>query len=166
MPRTRKLPSRQSSPVKIDAPLYTKEVKKLEFIKELFSKKPGAPKPTPEKPTDAPPTEPPKAPDPLQELLTQHQQELSLLQRQSALEIALLKAGARDPKTVLPLLNGEQITLEEGALSGLTEQVETLRQTAGYLFYSGGTVSGGEHRSPPGTTPDTLAEALGSFYHQ
>lgn len=45
------------------------------------------------------------------------------------------KAGARDPEVVFRLLDHSRIREEEdGSLSGLTEQLETLRKESGYLF--------------------------------
>ena len=45
------------------------------------------------------------------------------------------KAGARDPEVVFRLLDQDRISVgEDGTVTGLTEQLETLKKESGYLF--------------------------------
>lgn len=60
---------------------------------------------------------------------------------QHAIDTALLCAGVRNLKTVYPLLNQNDLQLENGIVSGLESQIEQLRVQAPYLF-----------------APDTLSE--------
>ena len=54
-----------------------------------------------------------------------------------ALEQALHKVGARNVTAVKALLNMEEITLENGNLTGLDEQIRILKHENGYLFEAG-----------------------------
>lgn len=58
-------------------------------------------------------------------------EELKLL---SAVDAALRKAGARNETAARALLDLEQVGFDNGALSGLDEQIAALQQSDGYLF--------------------------------
>lgn len=84
--------------------------------------------------------------------------DLTKLRLDHALESALKDAGAHDPATVLPKLDLSGVKLQDGKLSGLEEQLNKLRQDAGFLFKqdnpsaSGPSVQSGlEHGSTPGS---------------
>lgn len=107
--------------------------------------------------------------DPLAALNARHQKEILALKTRAALEIALHKAGARDTRTVLPLLDLASISLGEGGLTGLSEQLSSLRQTAAYLFSFDNaprSSSGGTHGTAPDSAPDTLGGALSEYYQK
>ncbi len=56
---------------------------------------------------------------------------------QNAVDRALVAEKARNLVAVKALLNMDAITLKEGTLQGLTEQLESLKQDNGYLFEGG-----------------------------
>ena len=68
----------------------------------------------------------------LQDLQTQNQ----LQAKQSAVDIALIKSGARNPKAVSALLDAEKIELGDDGVKGLDEQLEALKVSEPYLFQS------------------------------
>ncbi|MCI8623243.1 MAG: hypothetical protein HFG26_06210 [Provencibacterium sp.] len=104
----------------------------------------------------------------IQELRERHASELLRLRTESALTQELLHQGARDPRTVLPLLQTEEIRLEEGRLTGLDKQIARIRQENGYLFQSapGPRIDSGfsHERAPEKEGPVTLAGALSERY--
>ena len=61
--------------------------------------------------------------------------ELNALRVGSAVEKALIRAGARNLKAVGSLIDREQIAVDEkGGLTGLEQQLEALKQSDPYLF--------------------------------
>lgn len=54
--------------------------------------------------------------------------------KQSAIDLALVKVGAKNPKAVNALLDGEKIELTDDGIKGLDEQLEGLQESDGYLF--------------------------------
>lgn len=78
----------------------------------------------------------------------------------SALNTALAKAHARDPRLVRVLLDTGALRVSDGAVLGLEEQLKAIAQTHGYLFGEpeqapgGARVSSGAHHAPPGGKPD------------
>ena len=80
---------------------------------------------------------------------TEYKNELAKIQLDSALELALTQAGARDNRAVMPFVDKSIIKLEEGKLRGLEEQISNLKTDKGYLFNSleAGVVT------PKGATP-------------
>ncbi len=104
----------------------------------------------------------------LEKLQKSHEEQLLRLRTESAIREGLLRQGAHDPRTVLPLLQLDKISLQEGRLSGLDEQLQKLRQENGYLFKSaqGPLISSGfSHERPPEPGgPATLAGALCEHY--
>ncbi len=88
------------------------------------------------------------------------------LELDSALDLALLTGKARDPKAVKPFLDLGTVKLEDGKLSGLEEQLKSLREEKGFLFdiqeenNSGATVdSGSEHGGGGGSIDSFIASA-------
>lgn len=64
--------------------------------------------------------------------------ELNALRVSSAVEKALIRAGARNLKAVGSLIDREQIAVDEkGGLTGLEQQLEALKQSDPYLFKDG-----------------------------
>lgn len=64
-----------------------------------------------------------------------HASELSAVKLNGAIENRLLKEGAVNTKAVRALLDGEKIKLsEDGSLTGLDEQLKTLREREKWAF--------------------------------
>ncbi len=87
-----------------------------------------------------------------------------------ALDIALLSSKARDVKAVRALLDGDKIKLDGDKLTGLDEQLESLKKSHDYMFEAekpapiGRVDSGKDHENAPGEAPTTLAGALKKLY--
>lgn len=62
------------------------------------------------------------------------QQKLDQQKKESKVELALKDAGARNPKAVKALLNNDAISLDGDNLLGLSEQLESLKDSDDYLF--------------------------------
>jgi predicted RNase H-like nuclease (RuvC/YqgF family) len=56
------------------------------------------------------------------------------IQKQSAIELSLVKNGARNPKAVKGLLDVEKVELTDEGVKGLEEQLEALKESDAYLF--------------------------------
>ena len=64
-----------------------------------------------------------------------HDKEIAQLKLDNAVETALTAAGVKNNKALRALLDAEKIKLDEsGKLTGLSEQLEAVRKTDGYLF--------------------------------
>ena len=64
-----------------------------------------------------------------------HEEELSRVRLENAVELALSDAKAKNIKAVKAMLDMENVKLgEDGNLSGLAEQVEALKKSDGYMF--------------------------------
>ena len=89
-------------------------------------------------------------------------EQLSKTKLDSSIELALMKANAKNPKAVKALLDAEKITLNEnGEIEGLTEQLDTIIKDNDYLF--GDVVPAGTGKNDPTTNndgPTTLNEAV------
>lgn len=79
----------------------------------------------------------------LQGVITTHEQTIQALkdqnqlsQKQSAIDLSLVKHGAKNPKAVAALLDSEKIQLGEKGVEGLDEQLEALKTSDAYLFQS------------------------------
>ena len=65
----------------------------------------------------------------------EHEREMVRLKLDNAVETALTAAGAKNSKALRALLDAEKIKLDDsGKLSGLSEQLEAIRKSDGYLF--------------------------------
>ncbi len=56
-------------------------------------------------------------------------------QRDRALEDALEKINSKSTKTLRALIDTEKIGFEDGELTGLSEQVDKLKEECGFLFF-------------------------------
>ncbi len=57
------------------------------------------------------------------------------VRKQNAIKLEVLKANPRDVADILPHLKDESITInEDGTVTGLKEQLESLKENKGYLF--------------------------------
>jgi len=79
----------------------------------------------------------------LQTLITTHEQTIQSLkdqnqvtQKQSAIDLSLVKYGAKNAKAVAALLDAEKIQLSDDGIKGLDEQLEALKTSDAYLFQS------------------------------
>lgn len=64
-----------------------------------------------------------------------HEKEMAQLKLDNAVETALTAAGVKNNKALRALLDTEKIKLDDsGKLSGLSEQLEAVKKTDGYLF--------------------------------
>ncbi len=82
-----------------------------------------------------------KTNDNLQTKISEYEGEIETLkqqsadiQKQSAVELALVKNGARNPKAVNALLDTEKVELTDEGIKGLDEQLEALKESDAYLF--------------------------------
>ena len=74
---------------------------------------------------------------------------LASTSKQYHIKDELRNMKARDVDIIMPLLKVDEITEEDGKLNGLTEQVEALKESYGYLFEANpGTQRGGVAASP------------------
>lgn len=79
----------------------------------------------------------------LQTVISTHEQTIQQLkeqnettQKQAAIDLSLVKAGARNPVAVAALLDGDKIKLTEDGIVGLDEQLEALKTAEAYMFQS------------------------------
>lgn len=61
---------------------------------------------------------------------------LTQVRKDSAIDMALMKAQARNPKAIKALLDTETIKFDDDGLHGLNEQIDKLKESDGYLFNS------------------------------
>lgn len=81
------------------------------------------------------------------------------IKRDSAVELALTKAGARNIKAAKALLNLEEIKVTDDGIEGLDSQVTALTESDSYLFGTGestGAFSAGGN--PTGTAPTKVTQ--------
>ncbi len=65
----------------------------------------------------------------------EHEKEMARLKLDNAIDTALTAEGAKNNKALRALLDTEKIKLDDsGKLSGLSEQLEVIRKSDGYLF--------------------------------
>lgn len=60
--------------------------------------------------------------------------ESAVIQKQSAIELALVKAGARRVEAVNALLDTDKIEVTDEGIKGLDEQLDSLKESDAYLF--------------------------------
>lgn len=87
------------------------------------------------------------------------------LKRDSAVELELTKAGAKNIKAAKALLDFEKIEVGDDGIKGLTEQITAISETDGYLFGTGETTgqftSGGNPTGGASTEgSDAFADAV------
>lgn len=87
----------------------------------------------------------------------QLKQELEQQKMDSAVELALTKAKAKNPKAVKALLDLEKIKLTDDEIVGLDEQLNNLKENEDYLFEigKGNGGSGGSDFNEGNKNPDT-----------
>lgn len=93
-----------------------------------------------------------------------YESKMSQLQLDFALDRALVKAKAKNPKAVRGLLNLEAIKLDGDKLLGLEAQLEELQKSDGYLFGEGRPVGNSTNpSSSESTTKDSVAAGMNAF---
>lgn len=82
-----------------------------------------------------------KSNEDLQTKVTKYESEIETLktesianQKQAAIDLALVKNGAKNPKAVNALLDSEKVELTDEGIKGLDEQLEALKESDAYLF--------------------------------
>lgn len=83
-----------------------------------------------------------KSNEDLQTKVTEYEGQIEILkeqsadiQKQSAIELSLVKNGARNPKAVKALLDDKSLELQEdGTVKGLDEQIQAYKESDAYLF--------------------------------
>lgn len=82
-----------------------------------------------------------KSNEDLQTKVTEYESEIETLktesaatQKQAAIDLALVKTGARNPKAVNALLDAEKVEITDEGIKGLDEQLEALKESDAYLF--------------------------------
>ena len=83
----------------------------------------------------------------IEDTRTEYEGKLSALKKNSAIDLALTARKVRDPRAARAMLDMDKVTMgEDGALSGLDDQLEALQKDDSWLFAGGTTVNtGGEH---------------------
>lgn len=80
--------------------------------------------------------------------------------RNSAIDLALIKAGARNVKAAKALLDLEKVEVSETEVKGIEEQIKALNESDGYLFGEGETTGNiFNSGNPLGTSAQTGAES-------
>jgi len=90
---------------------------------------------------------------------TQYAQQIKDMQVDNGINTAILQCGVKNPKILTSLLNKQAIELkEDGTITGLTEQIEALKESDPYLFAESkpvGVVPGESNANPnPGITKE------------
>lgn len=75
------------------------------------------------------------------------QSKLANQRKQAEIRLGITKAGAKNERAVMALLNAEEIKVDDDGVHGLKEQVEQLQESDPYLFQSENEPSG---QSTPG----------------
>lgn len=102
-----------------------------------------------------------------EEALEQCRMEAEKTHFEDRLELELWKSGARNPKSVRALLQIDKLSLSEnGQIEGLSEQLNALRHSDGYLFRTPATVGskGNFVRARETTQNQSLKDAIASYY--
>lgn len=89
----------------------------------------------------------------------QYQDSMNQFKLDSAVEMALTTAKARNPKAVRSLLDGGKLKLnEDGTVSGLDEQIKAIKESDAYMFEDGTVKAGGIEPGNPGGKDDAGTE--------
>lgn len=83
--------------------------------------------------------------------LLEGEERISKLKLDNSIELALIQAGANNNKAVKALLDLDKIKLDNDKLTGLDEQITSLKTSDGYLFKQEET----KVEVPTGLTPST-----------
>ncbi len=92
----------------------------------------------------------------LEKEIENKEQEMEKIRKTNAIKFEVLKANPNDVADILPHLKDDTITIaEDGTITGLKEQLESLKENKPYLFKqvepqgTGGSIGGGEKKKQP-----------------
>lgn len=110
-------------------------------------------------------------PEQAQETLAEVKAQVLAVRKESAIQMALATAKARNAKAVLALMDVDGLEMQEdGTLQGLTQAIEGLRKTDGYLFEDAAAPPAGGFNpaAPPqsGNADVGLHGAVSAYYKQ
>lgn len=99
---------------------------------------------------------------------TKYNQDTAKIRTDSAVEIALMRAKAKNPKAARALLDESKIKLDGDKVLGLDDQLEALKKTDAYLFEEEKAADvnlGGDHdKGSHDKEPETLEAAINAHY--
>lgn len=96
--------------------------------------------------------------------------ELAKAKKDGLIDLALSKAGAKNEKMLRALIDMEKVSVKDGALEGLKDQIETIKKDNGFLFEpeKKEVNLGGEHQGgTPGSKPEgvlSIYDAVNEYY--
>lgn len=100
-----------------------------------------------------------------QESSTAYEAKIATINKNNKIDLALRDAGARNPKAVRALLDESKVSVDGENLLGLADQLDSLKDSDGYLFQSEPApkpgihaTAGGNPNGEPYTGGKTLAE--------
>ena len=70
-----------------------------------------------------------------QEALSEAKEEYLKKQREEALEEALEKANSKSTRALKALIDIEKVGFEDGQITGLSEQIDKVKEECGFLFF-------------------------------
>lgn len=100
------------------------------------------------------------------ELETKYNSDLAAVKRDNAIYLDLVKAKVKNPKLAMSALDTSIIKLDGDKLVGLSEQIEALKESDGYLFdieetqTGGATVTTGGHHTNNNNTDNFLSALM------
>ncbi|MGN1346526.1 MAG: phage scaffolding protein [Eubacteriales bacterium] len=95
------------------------------------------------------------------ELRRTHAAEMNRLRVSGAVEREALRAGAKNSALLMRVIDLTGVTVDEGGVHGVAEQIGKLRETDPYLFAESGggmTISTGAPHSRETTDPDLMSD--------
>mgnify|MGYP004520307107 CR=1 FL=1 len=117
-----------------------------------------------------------KLQDDVKEWKTKYDSDIKAERRNSAIKLAVAKAGARSEKALMGMLDMDSIKLgDDGKITGLDEQIAQIKKDDAFLFKpdddpGSGTKKdvnlGGEHKGTQKQEITTLADAVEDFYNK
>lgn len=117
-----------------------------------------------------------KLQDDVKEWETKYNSDIKAERRDSAIKLAVAKAGARSEKALMGMLDMDSIKLgDDGKITGLDEQIAQIKKDDAFLFkpdddQSSGNKKdvnlGGDHKGTQKPEITTLADAVADFYNK
>ena len=117
-----------------------------------------------------------KLQDDAKEWESKYNSDIKAERRNSAIKLAVAKAGARSEKALMGMLDMDSIKLgDDGKITGLEEQIAQIKKDDAFLFKSdqepdpdkkGDVNLGGDHKGAQKPEITTLADAVAEFYNK
>ena len=118
-----------------------------------------------------------KLQDDVKEWETKYNSDIKAERRDSAIKLAVAKAGARSEKALMGMLDMDSIKLgDDGKITGLDEQIAQIKKDDAFLFKPNDDDPGsdtkkdvnlgGEHKGTQKQEITTLADAVADFYNK